>query len=517
MQADVIVVGGSAAGLAAAISAAEKGVKVALFEKYPYLGGIAKLGMGIAAVESRLQRERAFPFKRDDAFKLIMEHTDWRADARLVRAWVDEMPSTIEWLENLGVEFELLDVYQSPEFIVPTGHLVKRTRKIVMPSEEAKWSGVPGEVHITPEGPSPIEGGRTAVMINIMAEKAKEKGVEITTGTPVKKILVENGRVTGVIAERSGEKVQVNCKAVVIATGGFCHNKEMVKRYTGFDVGKDILVLHGVELLGDGIQMAWELGAAQDDMAPAILTEPLLPYDPILRTAFNQPFNLAVNQNGKRFINEEKVGANWIHLAYAMARQKNRCAYVIFDENIRRHMEEKGVEYIYYLFRPVRIKIGKELFESSVRRVLESGHSALVIADSIEELASKIGVNPSILKETIEEYNASCERGHDHLFNKNPRYMFPIKQPKFYAAKYVLYMYTTVGGIKINERAEVLNKDGEGIPGLYAAGDCAASVLTYDFSLTYMLWGANLSFALNTGRIAGRNAAEYAKTHICSS
>jgi len=512
MRADVVVIGGSAAGLAAAISAADMGVKVVLFEKYPYLGGIAKLGMGIAAVESRLQRERAFPFKKDDAFKLIMEHTDWRADARLVRAWVNEMPSTIEWLESLGVEFELLDIYQSPEFIVPTGHLVKRTRTIVMPPEEAKWSGVPGKVRITPKGPSPFEGGRTAVMINIMVEKAREKGVEIVTEAPVKKILMENGRVAGVIAERKGEKVQVNCKAVVIATGGFCHNKEMVKKYTGFDVGNDILVLHGVELLGDGIKMAWELGAAQDAMAPAILTEPLLPYDPILRNAFNQPFNLVVNQDGKRFINEEKLGANWVHLAYAMARQKNRCAYVIFDENIRKHMEEKGVEYILYLFRPVRIKIDRELFDASVKKALESKGSSLVVADSIEELASKIGVNPSILKETIEEYNAFCERGRDLLFNKNPRYLIPINQPKFYAAKYVLYMYTTVGGIKINERAEVLNRDGEVIPGLYAAGDCAASVLAYDFSLSYMLWGANLSFALNTGRIAGRNAAKYVKT-----
>ncbi|MEM2342464.1 MAG: FAD-binding protein [Candidatus Bathyarchaeia archaeon] len=106
MKTDVMVIGGSAAGLAAAITAAEEGVKVVLFEKYPYLGGIAKLGMGVAAVESRLQRKRAFPFKRDYAFKLIVEHTDWRADARLVRAWVNEMPGQLsgwkilEWSLN---------------------------------------------------------------------------------------------------------------------------------------------------------------------------------------------------------------------------------------------------------------------------------------------------------------------------------------------------------------------------------------------------------------------------------
>ncbi|MEM2342465.1 MAG: FAD-binding protein [Candidatus Bathyarchaeia archaeon] len=368
-----------------------------------------------------------------------------------------------------------------------TGHLVKRTRKVIMPPDEAKWTGVTGEVYTAPDKPSPIEGGRTAIMITIMAERAREKGVEIFTSSPVKKILMENGRVTGIVAEVKGERTQVACKFVVIATGGFCHNKEMVNKYIGFEVGTDILVLHGVELTGDCIQMAWDLKATQDYMAPAILTEPLLPYEPNLRSAFNQPFNLVVNQDGKRFVNEEKLGANWVHLAYAMARQGNKCAYVIFDENIRRHMEEYGFEYIHYLFRPIRVKLNGEQFDEAVKKALESKHSFLVVAGSLEELSYKIDVKPSILKETIDEYNSYCKKGYDALFNKNPRYLIPIEQPRYYATKYVLYMYTTVGGIKINERAEVLSKNDRVIPGLYAAGDCAASVLAYDFSLSYML------------------------------
>jgi len=370
---------------------------------------------------------------------------------------------------------------------VSTGHLVKRTRKVIMPPDEAKWTGVTGEVYTAPDKPSPIEGGRTAIMITIMAERAREKGVEIFTSSPVKKILMENGRVTGIVAEVKGERTQVACKFVVIATGGFCHNKEMVNKYIGFEVGTDILVLHGVELTGDCIQMAWDLKATQDYMAPAILTEPLLPYEPNLRSAFNQPFNLVVNQDGKRFVNEEKLGANWVHLAYAMARQGNKCAYVIFDENIRRHMEEYGFEYIHYLFRPIRVKLNGEQFDEAVKKALESKHSFLVVAGSLEELSYKIDVKPSILKETIDEYNSYCKKGYDALFNKNPRYLIPIEQPRYYATKYVLYMYTTVGGIKINERAEVLSKNDRVIPGLYAAGDCAASVLAYDFSLSYML------------------------------
>jgi len=507
---DIVVVGGSAAGLAAAITAAENGAKVVLLEKESFMGGIAKLGMGIAAVESRFQQALAFPFKRDDAFKLIMEHTDWRADARLVRAWVDEMPSTIEWLENMGVEFELLDIYQSSEFVTHTGHLVKKTRTIVMPAEEPKWAGVTGEVRITPKE-TVMEGGRTAVMITIMTERAKEKGVEIYTGTRAKKLVMKNGRVAGVVAEdNSGKTLQIDCKAVIIATGGFCHNKEMLKKYTGFELGRDITVIHGVELLGDGIKMAWEVGAAEDAMSPALIVSPIPTRE--LSEAFNQPYNLVVNQKGERFINEEKLGANWVHLAYAIARQKNRCAYIIFDEGIKRHMETAGFEHISYLYRPARIKLDKKLFNETVERLSKRKDSPLFIADSLEELAGKMKVDLETFKKTVEEYNRFCETGRDRLFNKNPRYLIPIKEPKFYAFKCGLSMYTTVGGIKINERAEVLNREDDVIPGLYAAGDCTASVFAYDFSLTYMLWGSNLSYALNTGRIAGRNAARYIKT-----
>jgi fumarate reductase flavoprotein subunit len=510
MLTDVVVVGGSAAGLAAAITAAESGARVILLEKEPFTGGLARLGMGIAAVESRYQRALAFPFKRDDAFKLIMEQTDWRADARLVRAWVDEMPHTIEWLENLGVEFELLDQYQSPEFVTHTGHLVKRTRPVTLRAEEPKWATLAGEeVRITPEK-AVFEGGRTAVMTTIMAERAKEKGVEIYTGTRAKKIIMRNGRVAGVIAEdKSGKTLQIDCKAVVIASGGFCHNKEMLKNYTGFELGRDITVMHGIELLGDGIKMAWEVGAAEDAMSPALIVSQIRERE--LAEAFNQPYNLVVNQKGERFVNEEKLGANWVHLAYAIARQKGRCAYVIFDGGVKRYMAEVGFEHISYLYKPPRIKLDPKLFDAAIESAFKRKSSPIFIADSLEELASKMEVDPEALKNTVEEYNRFCETGRDCLFNKNPRYLIPIKEPKFYACKLGLSMYTTVGGIKINGRTEVLNKEGDVIPGLYAAGDCTASVMAYDFSLTYMLWGNNLSYALNTGRIAGRNAAGYIK------
>jgi fumarate reductase flavoprotein subunit len=124
-------------------------------------------------------------------------------------------------------------------------------------------------------------------------------------------------------------------------------------------------------------------------------------------------------------------------------------------------------------------------------------------------LAGKIGVNPAVLKATVDEYNGFCEKGHDDLFAKNPKYLRPVKQPKFYAFRIVNMAYGTVGGIKINERTEVLNTQDDVIPGLYAVGDCANGALSYDFSLAFRLRGNPASFAWNTGRIAGENVLKY--------
>ena len=111
-----------------------------------------------------------------------------------------------------------------------------------------------------------------------------------------------------------------------------------------------------------------------------------------------------------------------------------------------------------------------------------------------------------MLKTTVREYNRCCEKGHDDLFAKNPRYLQPVKKPKFYAFKIIPIAYGTVGGIKINEKAEVINAADEAIPGLYAAGDCANGAISYNFWLAFTLRGNPSSFALNTGRIAAENA-----------
>ena len=209
IKTDVAVIGGGAAGLAAAVAGAGGGGMVTVFEKAAVTGGTGNMGMGLFAVESRLQREKMMALTRDEAFRAFMDYTHWRVDARLVRAYIDKSASTIDWLEQMGVEFFDATAYFPGSYL--TQHVIRGP------------SGVP-------------KSQASAIMMKVMTDRARELGASILLQTPAKKILKEGGRITGVIAEDiSGDDVKANARAVIIATGGFGDNPEWIKKYTGYD------------------------------------------------------------------------------------------------------------------------------------------------------------------------------------------------------------------------------------------------------------------------------------------
>jgi fumarate reductase flavoprotein subunit len=141
---------------------------------------------------------------------------------------------------------------------------------------------------------------------------------------------------------------------------------------------------------------------------------------------------------------------------------------------------------------------------------LQNGSTEVLTADSVEELAEKMGVDPAVFKATVDEYNHFCEKGRDDLFAKNPRYLVPLKGPRYYATKCYTVCLGTKGGIKINEKMEVVDKKDNPIQGLYAGG-LEAGGLYGDSYPIFPSSGLASGFALNSGRIAGRNAAGYIK------
>jgi fumarate reductase flavoprotein subunit len=476
-KADVIVIGAGVSGLVAGLAAAEGGASVILFEKMDKPGGPLNAPGGSAgffAVESKMQRQRYNPLTRDEAFKIIMNYSHWRANARLARAFLDKSASTIEWFEQRGVEF----TDNSPMGMFTGSHYTQHF----------------------------VKGGGAA-LLKVLVEKLKEKGAEIRLETPVKKLFMNGDRIGGVIVEdKSGKTMQVTAKAVIIATGGYANNKEMIKKYTGFDLGKDLLVARDVGLTGDGIRMAWEVGAAEEGLGVLILNF-TIPGPGIVGTELDiikrQPY-LLINRQGKRFCDEETV-TNWPYAGNAIAKQKDRTVFLIFDGNTKKYMEEKGLDHgstTTYL--PATKLVG---FDARVKGALDAGNQNIFMADSLKELADKIKIDADVLQQTVTQYNRFCEKSHDDLFAKNPKFLHPVNQPSFYAFKMVPFFLATMGGIKINENTEVLTKEDEVIPGLYATGNDSVGL----YGDTYDLWlpATAFGFAMNSGRIAAENALQY--------
>jgi fumarate reductase flavoprotein subunit len=473
-ETDVAVIGSGAAGMAAALILAEGGAKVIVFEKERSLGGTSNFFHGTFAVESEMQRKRYITYTRDQAFQNIMEYSHWRANPRLVRAIVNESAATIDWLQKAGVEFTdaTINIPDAPQ----TYHLIK---------------------------------GKGEAVVKALTTKAKQLGVTILPATPVKQIIKTGDKITGVIVEENEEPVQVKAKAVIIASGGYANNKEWIKKYAGFDLDVNVIPVGNVDKTGDGIRMAFEVGAAEEGLGllELIHTGPVgqgFAMGAHLESAAVQP-NLWVNYRGERFC-DESIIFNDTSVGNAGVRQKGGYSYCMFDSAIKKHLIENGTEKAMAMDFPPgsrTTELDRELQAAKANKNTEVFEAA-----TIEELAGKMGVNPAVLKSTVEEYNGFCAKGHDDLFVKDPRYLRPIKQPPFYAIRIRTLFLGTLGGIKINHKAEVVDKKDNVIPGLYAAGYDAGGMYGDGYSIKSSS-GLSSAFATNSGRIAGKNALKY--------
>jgi fumarate reductase flavoprotein subunit len=494
VEADVIVIAGGLSGLAAAISAAEQDAGVIVFEKSNTTGGAANMGMGLFAAGSRHQKNQMIDFTPDDAFKIFMEYTHWRVDARLVRKYYDLSANTVEWLESMGVEF--LGAFKYYNHSNPTWHIVK-----------VPGSNVPAQ-------------RASSAMVKTMTDRAEELGVQFHYKTPVKKILIKDGRASGVIAvDEDGEEIVAECDCIIIATGGFGDNPDMIRQYTGFEWGRDLFSFRIPGVTGDGIRMAWEAGAGKTEVGIEMTynSPGVSNLYKTLSEVMRQP-NLMVNLEGKRFFNEELMN-NTVFTGNAIARQTKRCGFSIIDDNILNYYKKNGLDYFTVQHNVHTIENwDRELAEflsGESKQGTPLGHlqnidaeaaKGLYVADSIDELAEMTGIDTAELKAAVEEYNKSCRDG-DRFFNKSPRYLRPITGPRYYACKQCPAGYGSLGGIKINDELRVLTHEGKPIPGLYACGTDACSI--FGDSYCFALPGSTMGFAVNSGRMAGRNAVSY--------
>lgn len=468
MDTDVVVIGAGASGTAAGYAAAEAGAKVIMLEKQPAVGGTGNFSEGIFAVESSMQRAMNYTLTKDQAFKLIMDYSHWRANAKLVRAFVDKSPDTIEWLKKQGVEFEQLT------------------------------SNYPGGLYTWH-----IYKGRGAGWIKTLHSKLPGMGGQVMVRTAAKDLIIKDGKVVGVIAESGGEKITINAKAVVIATGGFLNNKEMMEKYTRFP---NVLGVANVGKTGDGIQMAWKAGAAAEGLEVQASYRP----GPVgesthshLAAAARQP-HLWLNPRGERFC-DESIIFQWPFAGNALERQGGTM-FVVFDQGTLDYMQNHGIDVGVGVMVPVTTKLVK--FGEDFARGEKNG--VAFKAATLDELAQKTKMDPAALKAAVDKYNAHYTIRHDTEFAKDAKFIQPVKTGPFYAVKSVATSLGTLGGVKVNEKFEAVTKEDKAVPGLYVVGNDAGGM--YGDSYDLLMAGSTIAFAVNSGRIAAENIAKYVKT-----
>jgi fumarate reductase flavoprotein subunit len=472
LETDIVVIGGGGTGFAAAVAAAEKGARVILLEKKRNPGGTSVFAGGLLGVESPVQKRLGITILKDDIFKIAVDYSHWKINPRIFRTFIEKSGDTIRWLENKGLNF---------------GPINKRphgTNVLVFHSL----------------GSNKKTGLR---IIETLRKQCADLGVRLLLNCPAEKILTgKNGEVTGVSVAMEGKKVKIAAKGIIIATGGYTGNKRLLKKYYP-DYSENIVFL-GAANTGDGLSMAMEIGAATEGLG-VLLLHPHYYRGPVrVDTIAQEPYTMWVNKRGERFT-DEAVTFRPIECGNAVIRQPDKCCYVLFDDKIKNRIEEEGLlrRAPHGIHEEAGVKI-TNLYET-LR--LEADKGGVKISDSWDEIAAWIGASPEVLKGTVSEYNRFCTQGHDGIFAKDSEYLRALQTPLYYAIRCFVSCLDTIGGIKINHHMEVLDKQDNPIPGLYAGGDAAGGWESDTYCI--LLPGSAMGFAVNSGRIAGENASEY--------
>lgn len=477
-EADIVVVGGGGAGMSAAVEAASKGAKVILLEKAGYLGGNTNFAEGIFAVESVLQKELGITTNKKEILETEYEFQNYKVNSKLWQEMVDISAENISWLLDMGVDF---DTVTSPCEGEETWHVYSRQ----------------GE----------LEHG--ASMIQVMKEKAEDLGVEILLSTPATELIKEGDHITGVKAtQEDGKELTINAKAVILATGGFGANPEMVDELTNLDVSQ--IAYRGVETTtGDGINMARKVGAYPDDNTTVCMLAVTLDgksiYSEMSAAAAMEPTNLWVNQDGERYVHEDILNH---HTRVANALLSQDKTFSIMDSSSIDSLVNDGCIFGYAMFVPAGKKLTE--LEDEIDKALANNDPDVIKADTLEELAEKMGVDVKTLTATVDQYNTYCKNGEDEQYGKDPAYLREVKTGPFYAFKLAANSLNTMGGIRINVKCEVLDQDKQPLKGLYAAGMDVSGYSGETYGIVAP--GSDQGIAVSTGRISARNAVDYSKT-----
>ncbi len=492
---DVVVVGAGGAGMTAAITATDAGKKVIVVESQPIAGGNSVRSTGgmnaaktpyqdknefaeaagvektlataaekfadnetitalAATVKAQWEAYQANPQGYFDSVELMELDTliggKGKNNPELVKALAENSAAAIEWLASIGADVKNVGAFG--------GASVKRIHRPV--NADGKVTAV------------------GAYIVPILEKNLQDRNVQFLFDTTANEIIMKDGKAVGIKATgKDGNKVTINAKSVVIATGGFGANAEMVEKYKPELKGFATTNAEGAQ--GQGIDMATAVGAATVDM-DQIQIHPTVHIEEdgnahLITEGLRGDGAILVNAEGKRFYDEvstrDKVSA-------AIIAQPEKSAWLVVDQS----MVDKSAVIAGYI---------------------KSGYT--VTGATYEELAKAMGVDEATFVSTMNTWNQAVEAKSDTEFNRTS-FANPLTAAPYYAIKITPAVHHTMGGIVINPKAEVLNEKGEVISGLFAAGEVTGGVHGAN-----RLGGNAVADFTVFGRIAGQSAADNAK------
>ena len=491
---DVVVLGGGGAGLTASITAAQNGAKVILVEKAGSLGGntlIAGQGFNACDPERQANTEMSEALLGQLKSYLDLDPADFGAFAEVletVKGQINDYIASGSTTLFDSPELHMLHTYMGGKrtgldgtVIEPDLELARTFATNALDALEwaesigAQWNDTTSTIlgAMWPRSHGLANGN----VITILTDAAKANGVEIVTDTRANELIVENGKVVGVKATTSeGANVTLHANSgVVLATGGFSANAPMVVEYNNYWPGLSDTMpsTNAPTITGDGIVMAKAVGADLVGMGFAQLMPSSHPVDGSLFSGIwgSAETQVFVNKEGKRYVNEY---AERDVLSKAALEQIDGIFYIICDNKIAKNADVAGME----------------------------AKGNVVVADTLEELAEKLGIPADTFVETIERYNSFVDAQKDDDFGK-PLFGEKIDEAPFVATPRSPSLHHTMGGVKIDTNTHVISTEGNVIDGLYAAGE-----VTGGLHAGNRLGGNAMTDFLVFGRIAGENAAK---------
>jgi fumarate reductase flavoprotein subunit len=416
-ECDIVIIGAGGAGLTAATEAASKGAKVLVLEKMAIVGGNSNFSTGgINACYTKEQERLGIKDSKEVFYNDTMRGGQYLNDPDLVRTLIDNSAAMVEWLQTPMIGADLSDV----------GAFGGATNKRI---HRPKGGGAIG-----------------AHLIPLLQKAALKQGAEIRLNNKVIDILSNNGRACGVKVAYAGGEYTVRAKAVIVATGGFGANPEMIEFYQASLAGFATTNHKGAT--GDAFKMVEKFDAQLIQMEQIQIHPTVVKGTGIMITeAVRGNGAILVNKAGRRFVNEMETRDI---VSAAVLKNPERSAYLIFDQNVRDSL--KAIE------------------TYAKQNLLSEGATLL-------ELSRMIAVDAVALEYTIDEYNKAVLAKKDTEFGRNPESMErTISTPPFYAIEIEPAIHHTMGGLKINTKAQVLNKLNLPVPGLFAAGEVTGGV-----------------------------------------